>query len=122
MIRNNSNYELHSFETNSGEIITVPGQSYTVKELVIRYENGVPLPKVKNMQYDEIFDEDLNPMREPDFDLTDIDKANALVESTSNKYIKYKKKKDEEIQLEKTSTDHNNDSDGNRANPPEKGD
>lgn len=48
-------------ERNNGELITEPDQSLTVKEILYRFTNGLPLDvPIRNPHYDE--DEDLNDL------------------------------------------------------------
>jgi len=60
-------------EENSGEVITVPYQSYTIREIFEKFGNGMPLPIGHNGNYDPDPDIDNpDPYRSPDFDLADL--------------------------------------------------
>lgn len=59
-------------ESNTGEIMTVPGQAQTPAELLRRFRVGMPLDGKIPIYEDDTFEDEDNPMRNPDFDLTDI--------------------------------------------------
>lgn len=55
-------------ERNSGEIMTVPDQSLSIRKLLEDYTRGLPLPGAKEVYYDE---DDIYPNIN-DMDLVDI--------------------------------------------------
>jgi len=108
-IKNNWNYVPSEdlCEKGGGEIMTEPGQSYSVKQLIIRYQNGLPLPRL-SQQYDDIFEEDLNPFRRPDLDLTDLTEANEHIEAIRTKVEQHKKTKSHEMELKNNPVNSSN--------------
>ncbi|MBA7535645.1 hypothetical protein ES705_27903 [subsurface metagenome] len=90
-------YELKKahMEKNSGNSVTVPGQSYTVGELLEKHIQG-NLPDVRRQEY---YEEDpdldnMDPTQKPDFDLAD---ATLLQDDLNKKIVAYKKIKEEKI-------------------------
>jgi len=69
------NYVPHPeyYETNNEPSLTVPDQSYTIKELLMRFTSGgMPaIAKTGTYEEDPTF-EDLDPTRLGDFDLADL--------------------------------------------------
>lgn len=80
-------------EINTAESLTVPNQSYTVKEIIQMHERGIsPVIMKKALFEQDYFSEDLNPLRKKDLDLTDVEsvmrevkKANEIVEGLRKK-------------------------------------
>lgn len=64
----------------SDEVRTVPNQSYTVKELMERYRNGIiPANLEREMQYDEDPTFETSVLDTPDVDITDVHEENNLI-------------------------------------------
>lgn len=50
-ILNWNNYQPSSGEINSGEVVTIPDQSYTVEQIFDKFTRGISLPLVRNITY-----------------------------------------------------------------------
>lgn len=65
---------LVNYESNSGELVTVPDQSLTVREILERYTSGVN-PEIHEYEDEGLFDPnhefDMDPTEDRDFDLSD---------------------------------------------------
>lgn len=84
-IRTQYTYEFNEKdkETNRDPSDAVPGQAYKVEEILRKYANGIPFPIKKAIAVSDIpesFD-DINPLSKPDFDLSDITYAEAVLNS-----------------------------------------
>ena len=83
-IRNHFNADSSSaFEDCSQEILTVPDQTYSVKELFQRMAQGLPLDDRVNV-YPTYFDDDEDidnpdPTQRPDFDLVDYEEEMSVL-------------------------------------------
>ena len=80
--RNAMNYDHGQIETDleipSGEDMTVPDLSYSVKEILQKFTRGVDPYISKVPQFTDIQDyEGVDPLLDPDFDLTDFDRLGA---------------------------------------------
>jgi len=65
------NLPSHS-ETNNSDTITVPGEAYTIRELLEKHTQGIYPQIAKEPQYEENPDfENIDITKNPDFDLTD---------------------------------------------------
>lgn len=60
-------------EKRKGESQTIPGEAYTIKELLEKFASGIPLPD-QSVYYDEkpTFETDTT-LRDPDRDLSNLD-------------------------------------------------
>lgn len=81
-IRSRFNFKLKKsdMEKGGGISMTVPEDSYTIKELVDRYERGEAIPVARISLYDEVDN------REPDFD--DEDSNQFLSDDITDQYEK----------------------------------
>lgn len=76
-------------EVNSGEQVTQPGQSFTTREIYTRFlQTGRVLGEMRNVSYDSDSNENVDfdsydSTQEPDFDLTDVTDAKAVLTNTS---------------------------------------
>lgn len=72
---------------------TIPGEAYTIRELLTKFTRGV-IPDVgKNMKFDDSEDfEDIDISRVPDFDLSDITEYKENIEAAKELYEKAKAK------------------------------
>lgn len=70
-------------EINEGPSLAIPGEAYTIRELLEKYTNGVMPDIHREGQYDEEPDID-NPdmFRKPDLDLSDLDLMETIVQTT----------------------------------------
>lgn len=66
------NFGPNHMESNSQELVTVPGQSMTPKELLRRFGAGMPLEGQEPIFENDDLDDIENPMRNPDFDISDV--------------------------------------------------
>lgn len=89
MVKNNYNVKLddRGKEFISSHTDTEPGQSYSVRDLLIRFKQGLPMPSSVGFYYDTIFEEEVNPLRSPNLDLTDIEAAKKFVQEQTDKYV-----------------------------------
>lgn len=64
-------------EINEGASQTVTGEAYTIKELMDRYRNGMPLPHSNYAYFDQEDLDQINRFFNPgSLDLTDLDELN----------------------------------------------
>lgn len=85
---------------------TEPQRSHTIKELIYRYQRGLPLPRCANMRYDsdEELDDDDNMSDEPEnyTDITQIQEASFELEGRRKKreiIAREKKKKQPKMDI-----------------------
>lgn len=74
IIRNWNNYELSKGEKNSGELLVVPDQSYTIPEIFEKFRRGIQLPLEREVSYsdtDDFDDIDLRSTVKDPFDIDD---------------------------------------------------
>lgn len=80
------NYKLteEDQEKNSGDLITIPDQAYTIKEILEKFTNGVlpDLTKLSGYPDEEPTFDDTDPIRDPAFDLAD---ATVLLQEIAQK-------------------------------------
>lgn len=106
--------------TEYGKSVTVPSQSYTIKELVEMNKKGINPNILKKALYEmDDFGEELNPLRAKNFDLTDMDgiiktvKAHQTkLEAEQKKQALVKKQKEREQIIEEYLKDKDKDKDG----------
>ena len=68
------NHKENKGEVNNGESETVPGQAYTVTEVVLRFNNGTLPNIVQPVYYDDNEDFDnIDPTLNPAFDIVDAE-------------------------------------------------
>jgi len=72
-----SSYPLTSrVEENSGEIVTVPDEAISVRDLLVRYSTGIAPAISRQTYYDsdtgDVGFDDIDPTDSPDFDLADV--------------------------------------------------
>lgn len=80
----NFDYENMILESNSHELMTIPDQALSLEE-IFRRSNAGTLPDIAlEGQWDE--DPNLDAAIRPDFDLTDLDATNELIESLKARY------------------------------------
>ena len=77
--RNPYNFKLEAkdLENKEGKSLTVPDQSFTVQEILLKFTSGIPLNIGLEVEYegdDPSFD-DIDETRQPDFDLADATNA-----------------------------------------------
>lgn len=72
-IRTPYNYEIVEGEINSGEILTIPDESYTIEEILDKFTKGIHLGIEKDGQYSD--SDDFNDVDERTYlnDLSDIE-------------------------------------------------
>ena len=78
-------------EHPTGESLTIPGQSYTVRELLEKFTTGIPLDLFRQGVYDQDEEPDIelsDPTREPDFDLADRVTIQNHINQTLHKHSK----------------------------------
>lgn len=68
---------------------TIPDQAYTIKEILVRYRDGIPLNLDSSYDYDDAFGEELNPLRDPDMDLVDLHELREKAQKTLSEYEQY---------------------------------
>lgn len=85
------NYVPSEGEINSGELMTVPDQSYTIQEILDKFTAGIPLNITQNGEYSDTDDFDDVDMRSQIIDFTDIPE----ITEKRNFYKKSKKSKEE---------------------------
>lgn len=78
------NHKEHLGEINTTESETIPGQAYTVKEVLLRFNNGT-LPNIVQPVYHDDTDDfdDIDPTLDPAFDI--VDAENILKQINNNK-------------------------------------
>lgn len=88
----------HSFEYNTGELLTVPGQSMAPAELLRRFKAGMPIMGQEPIYDNDEFDSEDDPRRLPDFDYTDVTEyIEKVKQKTKNKKEEFSSlKRDEE--------------------------
>ena len=85
------NHKENPGETNTGESKTVPNQAFTVREVLLRFNNGTLPNIVQPVYYDDTDDFDnIDPTQNPAFDL--VDAENILNEINNNKKEREEKK------------------------------
>lgn len=90
------NHLKHPGEINTQESETVPNQAFTVKEVLLRFNNGTLPNIVQPVYYDDTDDYDnINPTENPAFDLVD---AENILKSINNN-----KKEREELKTKQNS-------------------
>ena len=71
------------YEETSDEVITVPDQSYTVRELLENFTSNIP-PSVNMYEDEGLFDENdefgYDPIGDRDFDLVDLQQLRAEID------------------------------------------
>jgi len=81
--RRPANYELGQFdkdiETNREKSLTIPDQSYTVREILEKFTRGLPLDIEKGGQYDS--PEDFEDNFENAIDITDVEEKLSFIKS-----------------------------------------
>lgn len=75
--------------------MTIPDQSYTIKQLLEFHKAGINPPLQKTNVYDEEFEEEVNPMRKQNFDLTDVDNIKEDIDNNMKVIDKLRKSKKE---------------------------
>ena len=89
--RTNYNFVLSpkDLERTEGVSQTISGEVKTVREILIAFTNGAPLPGAKNIVYDEnpTFDDLVIKSATSSFDLVDTDTAMASVAIVTGKQI-----------------------------------
>lgn len=72
-----------SMEKQSGKSKTVPNQAYSVSELLNKHRQGISPAIMKQALFEmDHFGEDINPLRKPGLDLTDLDDISRQIEET----------------------------------------
>lgn len=72
---------------------TVPGQSYTIQELLALGKRGLDPKILREVIYEmDAFGEELNPLRKPGFDLTDMNRIQEEVKQYHEKTLLAKKR------------------------------
>lgn len=86
------------YETTTPDTLTVPGDSYSVKELLIKYSQGIPVNGIerKPIYVSEKDYETLQYAVKVDRDLTDLDEVKKIVDQ-HEKQIKSKKEEVEQL-------------------------
>lgn len=74
------------FEINNDESMTIPGEARTIKELIERLENGMPLERRAYAYFDVEDLDDINDMFAPSTDLTDLDRNKERLEKALQAY------------------------------------
>lgn len=108
----NYDYKAEKAEYNSGELITQPGESYTIQELLAKHARGIMPPVERPVYYDNNDLDDIDQTKRPDFDLTDADNLSYQLKSKSlqNKALKKAALKPQDLPAEsetKTNDDLN---------------
>lgn len=94
-IRTPYNYEIVEGEINSGEIVTIPDESYTIEEILDKFTKGIHLGIEQDGQYSDSDDFDDVDERTYLNDLSDIDDVQAsMVERRKRKQSKSQKADD----------------------------
>lgn len=82
--------------------MTIPDQSYTIKQLLEFHARGINPPIQHNAEFDDEFEEELNPLRKKNLDLTDIDQIKENIDHSMTVIDKLRKsKKQKELENEK---------------------
>lgn len=83
----------HQFESE-----TSPNESYTIQELMLRHSEGIRPDIEKEPQYEmEHFGEQINPLREQNFDLSDLDAIRDEKDSLNTKLLEVQTKRAQEL-------------------------
>ena len=86
-------------EINTMESETIPNQSFTVKEVLLRFNNGTLPNIVQPVYYDDTEDFDnIDPTLDPAFDL--VDAENILTEINNNQKEREKNKSQNSPEIE----------------------
>lgn len=88
-----------SFEISSAEIKTIPGQVLSVRNILENHRRGIGIGSIQKKAF---FDEEYDPTRNPDFDLSD---ATSIVEEMRvkrNKQIEAEQLVVEPVKVEPT--------------------
>lgn len=113
-------FEAVQYEVNSGELITVPDQSYTVREILEKFTSGL-IPEMHEYYDESDFDPEnefeLDPTTHRDFDLSDYQlekerNERALATKSSDAFEKTESVIVEEEELSKAVTGESSGSDG----------
>lgn len=113
-------FENVQYEVNSGELITVPDQSYTVREILEKFTSGL-IPEMHVYSDESDFnpeDEfDIDPTTHRDFDLSDYQlekerNERALATESKDASEKTKSVAGEETELSEAVTGESSGSDG----------
>lgn len=81
IIQTSQNYEYtdHAGEKLSGNSMTIPDESYTIREILEKFTMGYDIPR-KHPQYSNTDDfDDVDPTAAPDFDLADVTMERARI-------------------------------------------
>jgi len=77
--QNKSEYKPHKGENNNGKLMTVQNDAPSIRQLIERYANGIPL-QFRQSEYLDVDDiRSINQFYSPALDLTDLDVLNAQV-------------------------------------------
>lgn len=71
-VRDHFNYEPEEGEINSGELLTVPDDAYTIEEIIDKFTKGIRLDIMESHGYSDSDDFDDIDGRSQIIDLTDI--------------------------------------------------
>lgn len=94
-----SNYKYKGGEVNDEQSRTIPNQSFTVRELIKKHQQGIAPAVMKRALYEiDDFGEELNPLRKQGFDLSDIDKLSRQIKAANKVVQKQKQLEAEEEQ------------------------
>lgn len=99
----NNTYELlpEHLEHPVGETLTIPGESYTIQELLQKYTHGIVPPLHREGIYEDSDSFEDNPFRRPEADLTDIDNAQAKIEDVEKRHQQIKQTKKQKAEQKK---------------------
>ena len=117
---NQTTFKAEYYKPKKSEIKskTVPGQSYTTKQILEMSKRGIAPSILKEAIYEmDMFGEDLNPLRKPGFDLSDMDKVTETVKRFRDKIEATRKKQaliDKEKEREKIIQDYLQNADKNK--------
>lgn len=110
------NYLEYDFTSQLGEInqeesVTVPGQAFTVKEVLLRFNNGTLPNIVQPVYHDDIEDFDnIDPTLDPAFDLVDAENILNDIKNNQTEREKINLKNSPEIKSQiESKKEQNND-------------
>lgn len=78
-------YDNSRHEINSGEVMTIPDQSYTIEEIIDKFSRGINLELGNDAFYSDTDDFDEIDERSQILDLTDISEAEGRMAARRNK-------------------------------------
>ncbi|MFV1885012.1 MAG: hypothetical protein ACMZ7B_11030 [Balneola sp.] len=95
-----NNYTPTQGETSDQESLTVQGETNSIRDLMARYNSGMPLEQATTHYFDEEDVSKISRFRKPGLDLTDLDALQQQVEEM-NQAVKNAQQRQQEEQQRK---------------------